>query len=478
MSTGTNRMAGIVAGCLLLSAAWGDVDPMEKRLKTLEDEIARLKGPAKAEKAEGDKPAEPKKAEGSPVSLFYKKGLLFKSEDGEFTMKFSGYAIENGRFFAQTSANDNTFYNKETLFGWSGAVSKKFNYNIELVLGPTTGMNNSYVEYVDSDALSFRMGQWKVPFFYEETWANLHRDFAEQSVAKRLAPSRSVGVGISGKLLEKRLGYELGYFNGEAKNTNDTNDSKEFALRLDAAPFLNQKEHVLQNLHVALAGTQGLDDSKQPNFGAAGTASMADTGTTFLQFNANARYNDIQRHGISAYWNRGPAKLIGEFASTRLSLEQPTAQPSGLESKRTFGNARFDGWYVTATYVLTGEDAKINGLVEPKSPFKKGAGGGWGAWEIAGRLSGFQAAREPFAQGDVTNGFALAGLALPQTTGAVGSTTNVDAWVLGLNWTPVANAKVMLNYGENDFGSDYVGTLGADTRHSEKFILLSTQINF
>ncbi len=460
----------VTAGlCLAGLTAHAELTKEEKiRMEALEEQVNDLQKRA---------PAAPKKDDGSPVSLFYKKGLTFRSDDGNFTMGFSGYAIENGRFFVQSSPNDNTFYNKETLLGWSGTVSKRFNYNVELVVGPTTGMNNSYLEYAHSDALALRMGQWKVPFLYDETWSNKNRDFAEQSVAKRLAPSRSVGVGISGKLLEKRLSYELGYFNGEAKNTNDTNDSKEFAVRLDVAPFLAQKESVLQHWHLALQGTTGLEDSKQPNFGAAGTASMPDSGTTFLQFNTTARMNRIERHAVSSYWNRGPCKLIGEFASSRLDLERNTA-PDNLETKITSPNTRFDAWYVTATYVLTGEDAKINGLIEPKSPFKTGEGGGWGAWEVAGRISKFQAEREPFGQGDVTKGFALAGLALPQTTGAVGSTTEVSSWTLGLNWSPVANAKVLLNYGQNDFGSDYVGTLGADTRHAEKFVILSTQITF
>ncbi len=450
---------------LLALPAWSD-EGTDKRLDALETEIARMKGTPGGEKVE------PKKDDGSPINLTYKKGINFNSEDGNFTMKWTGYAIEAGRFFTQTSPNDNTFYNQETLFGFSGTVNKLVNYKIDLVLGPTTGMNDSYAEYAHSDAFALKFGQFKEPFLYEETFGNLYRDFTEHTTTRRLAPARNIGVGVSGKLLEKRFAYEFGYFNGgnnsSLRNTTDNNDDKDWALRLSVTPFLKQKDNVLQNLTLAVAGTMAREDSATPNGGAASAFTTRDSTTQFLTFGAGVRIKEqTNRHAVSALWNRGPCKFMGEFASMRLDLEKTA------DNVITNPNTRFDAWYVQATYVLTGEDAQVNGLITPKNPVKKGEGGGWGAWEVAGRVSKFQAEREPFYNLDKQ----FASSPLPTSTG-VGSTTEVTSWMVGLNWSPIANAKVLLDYGENTFGADYINTLGADSRGTEKFILLSSQVNF
>jgi phosphate-selective porin OprO/OprP len=55
-------------------------------------------------------------------------------------------------------------------------------------------------------------------------------------------------------------------------------------------------------------------------------------------------------------------------------------------------SVKFDGGYAQASYVLTGESRKYNpesasyGGITPLNPFSPTAGG-WGAWEIAGRVS-------------------------------------------------------------------------------------------
>jgi len=319
-------------------------------------------------------------------------------------------------------------------------------------------MFNSFVEYDPAETFALRMGQFKEPFLWEETVWVPWRDFAEPSVAARLAPSRDIGIMAFGKLWEKRVGYELGYFNGQGRNANDGNDDKDWAGRLTLNPFVTDKGHPLQKLQVFGEGTWG-----RQNGGTLPAFSMLDTGTTFLALPAATVIGeDRTRYGGGALWAKGPLNLKGEFITMRADLVK-----GALENP----NTRFDAWYVSVGYLLTGEDAVLGGPVSPVRPM--GKQGGIGAWEVAARISGFRAEREPFYNLDKQ----FASSPQPTETGT-GSSTVVDAWTTGVHWTPITSAKVFLDYGENAFGADYIGPLGSDLRKRERYILLSTQLNF
>ena len=51
-----------------------------------------------------------------------------------------------------------------------------------------------------------------------------------------------------------------------------------------------------------------------------------------------------------------------------------------------FTSYQTDAWNATFNYIITGEDATLDGIV-PNSPFDFKSGG-WGAWEVAIRYDG------------------------------------------------------------------------------------------
>ncbi len=450
--------------CVALAVALGgtavaEMTPEEEiRLKALEEQMDFLRG--KSEKKD-DK-------NGMPLRVFYKDGIKLKSDDGNFDLSVGGRIIENGRFFTESNPNKDAFYNKETQIEMKGKVFKQFKYEFEGTLsGTTSSMNNSFVEYEHEEWFGVKMGQFKEPFLYEETYSTLWRDFAEKSVATRLAPSRDIGIQVAGKVLEKKLTYEVAYFNGAGKNAAEVNDDKDWAARLTLAPWVAEKESALNKAMFWVMGTWGRQDSVAPaNF------STTDTGSTFLAFNAaTLNSEDRSRLGGGSSWAYGRAKFIGEFASMSMDLKRTgRTGPLGIDNENQ--NTRFDAWYVTVGWMLTGEDAVVGGRVTPLKSFGK-VGGGPGAWELVGRLSGFNAEREPFYNLDKQ----YASSVQPTETGT-GSATSMEAWQVGLNWTPISNARVMLDYGENAFGADYIGAVGSDVRKQERFVMLSTQFDF
>ena len=455
-------LAAVTLG--ILGVAVADMTPEEElRLKALEEQMDYLRG--KAEKKD-DK-------NGMPLRLFYKDGLKFKSDDGNFDLSVGGRIIESGRFFTESNPNKDTFYNKETQIEMKGKIFKQFKYEFEgNFAGTTASMNNSFVEYEHEEWFGVKVGQFKQPFLYEETNSTLWRDCVEKSIATKLAPSRDIGVQISGKVMEKRIGYEVAYFNGNGKNAaaapaGDANDDKDWAFRLTFAPWAPEKESALNKLLFWGMGTWGRQDNV-----AASSFSTTDTGLTFLTFPATTlNSEDRSRLGYGASYLNGRAKFMGEFVSMTQDLRRTgSSGPLGLDNENP--NTRFDAWYVTFGWMLSGEDAVINSRVVPAKSFGK-VGGGSGAWELIARLSGFNAEREPFYNLDKQ----YASAPQPTETG-VGSSTSLDAWQIGLNWTPISNARVMLDYGENAYGADYIGTVGADVRKQERFVMLSTQFDF
>ena len=225
------------------------IEEMETRMKEMEKEIEALReGPSKGNPATVEAPKE-----GTPLKVFYKDGIKLKSDEGDFDLSVGGRLIENGRFFTESNPNKDQFYNKETQIEMKGKVFKQFKYEFEgNFAGASAAMNNSFVEYERNGFFDVKVGQFKEPFLYEETSSTLWRDFAEKSIATRLAPSRDIGIQFSGKLFEKCLGYELACFNGAGKNASDTNDDKDWAARLT---------YTRNKLQVFAMGTWGRQDS-------------------------------------------------------------------------------------------------------------------------------------------------------------------------------------------------------------------------
>jgi len=100
---------------------------------------------------------------------------------------------------------------------------------------------------------------------------------------------------------------------------------------------------------------------------------------------------------------------------------------------------RDKGWYVSATYLVTGEEKRFNAPVHPTHPFTPIAGQwGPGAWELAMRYTDQKFTSDGpvhFYNGKLT-GFPGRG-----TTAENG----VRAFTLGVNWYLNAQTRVMLN---------------------------------
>jgi phosphate-selective porin OprO/OprP len=127
-------------------------------------------------------------------------------------------------------------------------------------------------------------------------------------------------------------------------------------------------------------------------------------------------------------------------------------------------SAKFDGGYAQASYVLTGEThtynsatASYNGIA-PANPFSLN-GGGWGAFEIAGRVSVLDLNDQ-----------------LGTVNGIAGGKQTV--YTAGLNWYANRNIRLMLNYLHGDIAKQASSTSVLDTGAQFDAVAMRTQIAF
>ncbi len=124
------------------------------------------------------------------------------------------------------------------------------------------------------------------------------------------------------------------------------------------------------------------------------------------------------------FYNYGPFGVLGEYGIS----------DQGVLNSFTLNHTRLrnTAWEVTGQWVLTGEPASLNGIV-PDHPFD--LAGGWGAWQLVGRLSGIDI--DPMAFQGYSDPTLSAGSA--------------DSWSLGLNWWLNRNVRFMISFSQTHF---------------------------
>jgi phosphate-selective porin OprO and OprP len=277
--------------------------------------------------------------------------------------------------------------------------------------------------------LRLRGGQFKVPFSLEELTSDLYIDFVERSLINELAPSYDRGIMGYGNIKQGIVSYFLGGFNGTGQNTSDNNGDKDIAGRLVIAPWKTSNNFWLKGFQIAGNFTWG-DESNLPT---AQGRTEARTPNRFVYFAAQPAQGDRLRYGGDLAWLVGPAAVKFEY-------DVQTNQRHGLGPQGSdLDKVTAKGWYVSGTYLITGEDKQLSAQVHPTYPFAPIAGKwGPGAWEV-----GFRYGDLSFSSGDPVNFFNGNLTSIPG--GGKTAENGAEALTLGVNWYPNAQTRLMLN---------------------------------
>lgn len=387
----------------------------------------------------------------SPIDVWFEDGLRFKSQDGNFEAKIGGRLLAHyrtifGRPFETQGAPlpvrdlPNTFFVRQARLETEGTLLKEWGYKVQVDF-PTGGISQStgtaasnvsgtlrdaFVEWKKYKAFQVRLGQFFEPVSQEDVSSTRFIDFAERSVINRLLPGRELGLQFSGSLMDGELAWFAMVCNGNAllndqgRAVLDGNDQKEVAGRILYSPFLNGGDAWLKGLRIGLAGTYGsIDTVSSANFDLIST----ELSVMYADSNPAASTFDGFRGRINPQlsWATGPYAFRAEYLYRTDEL-LTSAGPDALRTK---------GFYVYSTYILTGEDKKVEDRIVPK--------GDWGAFELAFRIAQVKI-DDAYRTGLFTQ---------------AGNAERITTFTLGLNWWITRNVRFSLNFVREKY-SDHI----------------------
>lgn len=329
----------------------------------------------------------------------------------------------------------------------NGSLVKDMNYFTQVDFGffgrPT--LTDVWLEQANIPGIgTIRVGQWKQPFSLEVVSSFRYTTFMERSVLfQPFTPFRHIGVGFYNKTDDLSATWAASVFRsgqdqfGGSISTDGGWGTAEritwlpewecdgrHYLHLGVGHFFNSPPHdraVFRTIPEFFVGHNGP--------GAVGTSGQAVPGgldgTPFFVSTGALAVSSYNVLGTELLWVRGPLSIQSEVMIN--AVDQVAANTVVLP-----------GFYAQVGYFLTGEhrpyDRKAGAIdrVKPRRNLKFGGCGddcGWGAWEVAARLSYLD-----------LNDKDLVVTADPNRAGTL---TDFTA---GINWFLNPNAKLVFNY--------------------------------
>lgn len=382
-------------------------------------------------------------------------GFVFSSPDENFKLKLRGYIQADGRFYLNDSHDSfsDTFLLNRVRPVFEGTVYRNFDFKIMPDFGQgKTVIQDAYLDAHLFPALSLRAGKFKGLVGLERLQSARDLLFVERALPTAMVPNRDIGASVHGELGGGVFGYDIGVFNGSVdggSNDIDENDGKDVAGRVFVHPFRTTKVEAIKGFGLGLAGSVGYENGIAPAYRSVGQQ-------TFFSFNPGVRATgDRSRISPQGYYYWGPFGLLGEYVVATEDVSK------GAASARLHNWA----WQVSISSVLTGEKASYTG-VAPDSPFNLQSGG-WGAFELVGRLSQLHVDDGAFHN----FGTAASPNTLADRTKSAGEAISYG---VGLNWYLNKTIKLMTDYEEAHFE----GGAAKGNRPAEQVIFSRIQIVF
>jgi phosphate-selective porin OprO and OprP len=428
------------------------LDILLQRGQITPEEYRSLQEKVKQEQAAGTK--EPAAA----VLAGIEKGRPFlKSADDNFRLEFGGRlqsdfdAAEDGTRTLTGPFLGSQFLIRRARIDVDAIFYRWIRAKIQAELTEGVSLKDAYIDLTFLPELRLRTGQFHVPCSLEELTSDNFIDFIERSLVNELSPGRDRGVKIYGDLMGGIISYHLGGFNGTGEDTSDNNGAKDLAFRLEYSPFRTSNSFWLRGLQFAGNVTWGNEDNLTTPAG----RTIARTANRFTFFASQNAQGDRLRYGGDFAWWVGPASVKFEY-------DVQTNERNGLGPGGTnLDDVTASGWYVSGTYVLTGEEKQRSGNVIPRRPFIPFSDeSGLGAVEV-----GIRWAELSFDSDSPVNLFSASLSPINMPGGGTTAENSAQSLTLGVNWYFNEWTRAMLNWNyywfDNAFGTPFSCQLGA-----------------
>lgn len=262
----------------------------------------------------------------------------------------------------------------------SGTFLKDWAYRFEHEFSGTTGVTDAYVAYNGNKAFTVTAGQFKQPFGLEALAADKGVTFMERGLPFVFVTTRAPGLmlGSSGA----NWSANAGVFGEPVGNAQSGDEGMGIVARATYAFVLGTNKLI----HIGAAGVLRYPTAEN---------STNATGTKFstARFRAKPESNVLAQRlvdtgeirDVDSFHIEG-LELAGQIGALSLQSEGHWVQVQ-RQSGRTLD---FNGWYAQAAYTLTGEARPYKadkGVFEGVRPAHNLGKEGWGAFEVAGRMS-------------------------------------------------------------------------------------------
>lgn len=367
---------------------------------------------------------EPKKEaakDGVDMRVYWKDGFRMETADKAFSMRISGrfqydsawFTADETEFQPVTGDLNDGAEIRRAYLGFDGKLFKDWEWKLEWDLAKS---GNDFADaYLGRPICigNLRAGHFKQPQGLEELTSDVNTTFMERSLSGAFKLGRDVGVQLSDTFSSESGNWAVGVFrdsNGNGLSSSTTSDDEyAFTGRATYAPIYADGGKRL--VHVGLSASARNPSTNDVSFSAKPEANLA---PSFLDTGVIVDGDDYQQYGLEAAAVFGSLSLQGEL----MQADVDGTSAGGSDPK-------LDGFYVYASYFLTGESRpykRVGGVFDRIKPNRNcEAGGGNGAWELGLRYSSLD-----FSE-------------------ATAADQTMDDITAGVNWYPNAFTKVQLN---------------------------------
>ena len=258
---------------------------------------------------------------------------------------------------------------------------------------------------------------------------------------------------VHGRALNRLVTYQVGLFDHDGDNARTGNQERVFgeqtlAGRLTFQPFRTRKSPI-RDLQIGVAMTS----SDLPQ----GIASLR--GRTALDASFFPSELWVQgarrRTGLELRWRPGPASVKAEYIRVTTQRHGQSVEDTDLSDLVA------SGWYLSGTYLLTGERKTAGGDVPRRALFR----GGYGALELASRIEKLTFGSK--AHDDIPS-------LSPRADVVFGNSDRVATF--GVNWYPIRGVKVQANLVGETIADPIRGPLPAKARFWSRLLRVQLTI--
>jgi phosphate-selective porin OprO/OprP len=442
LMTGTAFASLLLATPVFADDSAQKIQELQDEVQSLSDQISDLKRATTAEYTDVQN------QRGQDIQFSLKNGRpSLKTADGDFTFEIRSLVQFDTAYYAQGEAPAGDDFSsgsnfRRARFGADGTVFKDWYYEFIYDFGGSgtegSTISSAFIQYDGLAPFHWRIGAYAPPESFEDSTSASDLMFLERAQPTDLA--RGI-AGADGRDATTIFAYGDDYFAAVSYTGGVVGDTAVFDEQ--QAMVGRAAYRIIDSSDVNLA--IGADTTYV--FKLADLTAGADSAHAFRlrerpELNVDSeslRLIDTGNFDASDVWEWG-AEAAGNWNS--LYAQGGYFQYDVTLRNSPLTNPNFDGWYVQASWVITGEAKKYRpergafGMPQPNDPFSIDHAG-WGAWEVAGRYSDLDLNDNP--------GVANA----PTPVGGVrGGEQHI--WTAGVNWYPNNTIRFLLDYQHTD----------------------------